>query len=346
MTTQKNATLSNTFIESFNLTTKLIYNTALSKNLYDTKTLTYFFLLTFKDMIRCSIYSIDNKLLISNRVLIRSVAEYYVDLLYLMFSNNIDTNKQFAKYHTITRHKLREMIEFHRSDIPRIEKEFIEQVLNDYPEFLKDEKLTIKKGHLYQPNFEKIGKRVQGIYKNGWTGYSFFDRFKIIITFLVFNEFDNELSLWNDAEKEIKENDKEWSSKSLSTKIIEIIEKIRTSKEKSIHCEFEKIDPFINLLISNFRFYSEYTHPTPRSVIPHLELTNYDFKMEWDIKDDIFNDDWKYILLLTTSIFQQIQNIELFDKDLKPYDYYMRRLSKSVKFRNWISKTFLPIKPA
>jgi hypothetical protein len=129
-------------------------------------------------MIRGAIAALEVRSVKSFNVIYRALLEHTVDLRYIVVLNNEHLNLRFINYYKIILHKNRKQISTQQQEVPRIEKEFEEYILNFMNDIIKE--FEKKKNGKELIDWSHLTKLIYKRFSNSWTGQSFSQRVKEI----------------------------------------------------------------------------------------------------------------------------------------------------------------------
>jgi len=256
----------------------------LSKNLHETQTICHLYLTTIGQAAKGLLHSLAGRDALVFKISQRSLFEYVLDLALVGYRNDVDFNRRFAFYHKLTLYLKRDIVDTYRWAIPRAHRDYFTALVSTFQDILVAD--STNTSGLIIPDFKKAEKRARQFIVRGWTGLAFDDKLKTVLVELScgYKRFPDPVKKWKDVDESLCKCDQDqWAESSFLDKAEAILKHIQT--ELSIPSNgMDSIDPILTMLHMGFKFGSEFTHPTPRGVVPNLDLEKdtFDLFYEYD----------------------------------------------------------------
>jgi len=258
----------------------------ISKNLFETKTVCYFYLLTIGQIIIGSLGALQQKDCLVFHIVERSLFEYLLDLMIVSKEDDAQFNKQFAKYHHFSLYLKRDIIDDFKDVIPQAQERYISEIIEMYPKLLENTNDT--KSKLIKPDWQKIEKKAfDKVIRKGWTGLSYQEKlFAVLVMYTVNVDRKTGLEKWNTVRKQLESTlGLEWKSLSFNEQADRIVKEIQGEYGMQ-QLGLESLDANMQLFQKGFKFASEYTHPTPRSIVPRFSPIEDTYELEYSFKEE------------------------------------------------------------
>ena len=273
----------------------------LSRNLFHTKTLCHCYLHSIGQLIKGTIAAISVRDVQVYDIVSRSLVEYLLDMMLIAKRDDESLNRRFATYHKLTLYARREIVDHYRNEFPRVERDYYNSLVSEYPDLL--EANAESESGIVIPDWKGIGKEVEGLCKTGWTGLNFWQKLVTVLVEEVSGRqsTDDPVKQWQRTEAALQRVDiDEWADLSFVARADRVLRTLQ-GQAGSEQSGFESMDPFLTLAQKQFKFGSESVHPTPRSVVPHLNLERDSFELEYDFDNEALRDAEQFLFFVVQS---------------------------------------------
>ena len=272
-----------------------------SKSLLETKTICYCYLLTIGQIIHADLAALSTGDLVVHQIVMRSLTEYLLDLMLVAKRNRNDFNRQFAGFHRLSIYFKRELIDEYKGQIAATREQYFKEVIEAYPEMFDTEPGAGP--NLISPDWNKIEKQLKQRIRKGWTGLSFKQKLFCVLLehATTAHKEDSALKLWQRAEAtEKRVRGQGWDKLSFNEKADAIIRNLQREAGLEV-VGLSSVDPNLVWLLKAYGLGSDFTHPTPRSVVPHLDLQRETFQLEYDFDEGVLDMAQQGLFMLYTS---------------------------------------------
>lgn len=266
-------------------TTQAIRDQGISKNLHVTRTLCYLYLLSMGELVKGALSCLGSDSVLCHRILERSLFDYLLDLLLIAKRDDEDLNKQFAHYHDATLGYMGHIINLHRDMIGPMKARSAEAIYSYYPHLLPEyarDSTAIDDG--------AVEKAAKALISKAWTRFSFVDKLKTVMIEHAIGVLDGHtkaISTWDKKVAHLKKSIQNWEDLSFETQADLVLKAIQEGAGLD-PIGLASLDPSFRRAFSNFKFGSEFTHPTPRAVVPHLKIQTGEFELTYRFSDSTF----------------------------------------------------------
>ncbi|PKK83970.1 MAG: hypothetical protein CVT49_05970 [candidate division Zixibacteria bacterium HGW-Zixibacteria-1] len=309
-----------------------------AKNLQVTDSVARCIVTTIFEAIRGCYQSIVIRNKLISEIVNRSIIEYMIDMQFLCISDDVKLNRQFSNYYLLQRYWVKDLIQFLKDDIPRIEKEYNEYIYSDFQDIILNAKLNhdpeSEKSPIIGPNL--IDKKIRSIYKKNWSGLSFPDKLNRVINITGKARLEKLLKT-----ADIKNNPSEILNAIKAHSDYYIIAN-DIQEEASIDEITRKLGeyPWLETLLFSYKHYSNYVHGSPYSCIPHYDLKTGEFQFFYDYNDSSLFDVEKEMFLILDYTMQNFGEFLLANRNIDLLCIYKKLLAKSENLRTWMFNIF------
>jgi len=272
-----------------------------SKNLHITKTLSRCFLVSIFQMIRGTYAALDMRSLLVYQITCRSIIEHLIDLYFVALYNDSTLNRQFADYHRLLLYWGTKDIEFYVEEIPRVEREYRDYVLSEFPSIVNS--FTCVNRGVAVPDWETIDKKLRNKYRNHWSGLSFYSRVTaIIVAWFGRDEQGVVVEDWREIHEKAKvASGKNWPKMSFKDRCVAIVQQLPAQSQDRLVGSLDEIDRFLLDAVLNYGQFSNYTHPTSYSSVPHHNPETGTFQLDYNYPDYQLRDAEHFLFLLLSA---------------------------------------------
>lgn len=281
-------------------------NIECSKNLQSTQTLCRCFLVSIVHMLRGADAALGVRSVNSHHTICRSVFEHITDLMFIALRKDSGINKQFAHYYRFILYKrMGDHLDILRGENPRIKAEYQQYLLDVIVS--KEQEESLESTDVQDFKYKSVQNTIDRQLTKSWTGMDFQQRIKTVLAEAALGAtLKNPMSTYNLAENKAKETigKKEpdrWESMNFTERATATIGTICQDAGKALSQDYELMGPFLEMATFGFITNSQYTHPTPYSVVPHLDPRRDSFELEYRFHDSVLDGAEKEQFLLLCS---------------------------------------------
>lgn len=307
----------------------------ITRTLFETRTICYFYLLSIGQIIIGTLGALIQKDCLVSHIVARSLFEYLLDLMIVAKQDDLQFNKRFAKYHCLSLYLKRDIIDSYKDQIPQAHERYLSEIIETYPEFLNN--TTDAKSRLIIPDWRKVERASSKLIRTGWIGLSYTEKlFAVLVMYTVNIDYIVGLKKWQTVSQRLQStNGLNWESFSFNEKSDMIIKEIQAEAGMQ-QLGLESLDVNMQLFQKGFKFASEYTHPTPRSVVPHLNPMEGTFELHYHFGERSMQDAKQLLYLLYSSAISAVS--PLFGQvEGKPLSHWFKKWTvQSPVISNWL----------
>ncbi len=252
-------------------------------NRFNIETVAYCLMTSISQLVKGALGTITESDLLSYQIMRRSLVEYLLDLMFLSKQQGDLYTRRLRSLHDVTIWLKRDMIDSpdYREYLPKARDRFLDAIAKEYKEFLtkKLEGDDKRKGRKIA-DLKDVEAAMRDVVNKGWTLLDVRSRLQVVCVLYTVGAPDNAsaLSQWSAAESRVSKGHKNWRELPWMAKA-DIIIKHLQSEANLAESGKEALDEAVGVILKAFRFGSEYTHPTSRSIFPHFNPSDHSFHL-------------------------------------------------------------------